>query len=111
MMTSGQIPPSLTSPTNSTTGTEQLSAASSTIDGSGSGASPLHSNTIGAGFDAVGGISSPIVMVCVTRIWLSHSSVTLYVRMMTSGHIPPSLTSPTNSTTGMEQLSAASVMT
>ncbi len=61
-MISGQTPPSLSSLTKATTGTEQLSEAEMT-DGSGGGASPLHSIMIGAGSDAVGSTLSPIMII------------------------------------------------
>jgi hypothetical protein len=51
-------------------------------------------------------------MVWVTLIALPQSSVTEYVRVMTSGQVLPSETSPTNATVGAAvQLSASSVTT
>jgi hypothetical protein len=76
VITSGQVLPSDTSLTNATTGAAvQLSASSVTTVTSGAGAE--HSTLIGAGLLAVGGVTSFIVMVCVTLIELPHSSVTL----------------------------------
>src|SRR6188472_3942927 len=110
-MTSGQVFPSLTSSTKTTKGIEQLSASSVTSAVLSAGTSPAHWTLIGAGFDAVGLILSPIVLVCVTNIWFPQSSATLYVLVMTSVQVFPTLTSPTKATTGTEQLSASSVTT
>src|SRR4030095_13288232 len=91
------------SPTKATTGIPQLSEASVTCVISGAGTGMLQpAIDIGSGLDAVGGMLSPTVIVCVTSILLSHSSVTLYVRVMISGQEPPSLTSLTKATTGTE---------
>ena len=77
--------------TNATTGAAvQLSASSATTLTLGAGSGILHPATfIGSGFDAVGGISSPTLISCVTNDWFPHASVTLYVLVITSGHVAP----------------------
>ena len=57
VMISGHVPLDA-SLTKATTGTEQLSASSVTTVMSGAGTSPIHCTVIGAGFDAVGKMSS-----------------------------------------------------
>src|SRR5688572_15662557 len=110
-MISGQVPPLVTSLTKATTtGNGQLSDSSVTTAGLGAGTSPIHCALIGAGFDAVGLISSLTVISCVTVIKLLHASVTLYVRVTMVGHVPAA-NSLTKATTGTEQLSASSVTT
>src|SRR6187399_385672 len=109
-MISGQGPPFETSLTKATVNEpEQLSASSNTTLTSGVGISSAHSTASGAGLDAVGEITSPTTILCVTRIWFQQSSVMLYVLVIVSGQVAPSLTSSTNATTGIEQLSDSSV--
>src|SRR5688500_18280168 len=109
---SGQVPPLETSFTKATTGLiVQLSASSITTAGSG-GIAAIHCALTGAGSDAVGFVSSLIVIICVTKIWFPHASVTLYVLVIISGQVLPSDTSFTKATTGFAvQLSASSVTT
>ena len=95
MIVSGQFPPSLDSLTKATTGFNvQLSASSITIVGSGAGAGPAGMVVV-VGLLAVGSVVSSTVIVCVTFIELPQLSVTEYVRVIISGQVFPSLTSPT----------------
>src|SRR5512143_3101385 len=101
-MTSGQVLPSLTSDTHATTGlTVQLSASSVTTDMSAAGTSPMHCTFIGAGLLAVGSVSSLTVIVWVTVMLLLQSSVILWVLVLPSGQLLPSLTSDAHATTGL----------
>ena len=78
MITSGHVLPSLTSLTKATTGAAvQLSASSVTTVITEAGTSATHSTLTPAGLLAVGSVISSTVIVCVTRIWLPQSSVTL----------------------------------
>ena len=77
-MVSGQVFPSDRSDTNDTVGIAvQLSAASATTEISAAGISPIHSTVSPAGFEAVGGVMSLIVIVCDTTVTFPQSSVTL----------------------------------
>ena len=81
--------PSETSDTNATTGlTVQLSASSVTTVISGTGTSPVHCTVTGAGLLAVGLVVSSMLIVCVAVLKLPHASVTLYVLVITIGHVP-----------------------
>src|SRR5688572_10489924 len=111
-MVSGQVFPSDTSLTKTTTGTLQLSASSVTTNGSEAGTSAIHSTVTEAGLDAVGFVVSSTIIVCVTLVTLPQSSVTEYVLVIVSGQVFPSDTSLTKATTGfIVQLSASSVTT
>ena len=76
--------------------------------GSFTGTSPIHSTLTGPGAVPVGKIGSVIIIRCVTLIVFPHTSVTLNVLVIFSGHDKPSDTSVTNATVGVEQLSASS---
>ena len=77
-MVSGHVFPSEMSDTNDTVGIAvQLSTASVTTEMSAAGMSPIHSIVTPAGFDAVGGVMSLIVIVCVTVVSFPQSSDTL----------------------------------
>ena len=77
VIVSGHDALSDTSDTNATVGTEQLSASSVTTLILGVGTSPIHCTVIDAGLEAVGAISSLIIMLWVTLMVLPQSSVTL----------------------------------
>jgi hypothetical protein len=84
---SGQEFPSEASERKETVGIAvQLSAASVTTEASAVGISPTHSTVTPIGLEAVGGVRSLTVIVCVTFVAFPQSSVTLYVRVITSGH-------------------------
>ncbi len=110
---SGQVFPSELSEINEIVGiVVQLSAASVTTEMSATGISSTHSTFTPAKFEAVGGVMSLTVIVCVTIISLPQSSATLYVRVIISGQVFPSELSETNEIVGIDvQLSAASVTT
>ena len=77
-MVSGQVFPSEMSDTKSTVGIAvQLSAASVTTETSAVGTSPIHSTVTPAGFDAVGGVMSFMVIACITFVSFPQSSVIL----------------------------------
>ncbi len=75
--------------TKATVGTPQLSSASITTAISGTGIAVLHPATlIGAGFEAVGGVISLIVIVCVSVATFPQASVTVHVLVIVAGQAP-----------------------
>ena len=113
VIVSGAKRPSEMSETNATTGDAvQLSVSSEITSTSGEGISPVHSTLIEVGLDAVGLVTSLIVIVCVILVVFPASSVTLYVLVIVSGAKRPSEMSETNATTGdAVQLSVSSEIT
>src|SRR5690606_36464915 len=83
-------------------------------NGPGTTGTASHSTVTSTGiaWTQVGSILSPIVTTCVTSIEFPQSSVTRYVRVIISGQVFLSLTSPTCVTTGVAvQLPSSSVTT
>jgi hypothetical protein len=75
--------------TKATVGTPQLSSASITTAISGVGNVVLQPATlIGAGFEAVGGVMSFIVIVCVSTATFPQASVTVHVLVIVAGQAP-----------------------
>src|SRR5210317_1630294 len=106
VMTSGHVLPSETSPRCVTVTGPQLSVAVTRVI-SAAGTSPMHSTVTAGGHVISGGVVSSMVMVCVHVAMFPQSSSAWYVRVITSGHVLPSETSPRCVTVTGPQLSVA----